>query len=431
MPTVQDYYQVLGISQETTLTEIKQAFRRLVRQYHPDVNPHNPDAALIFHKICEAYEALSNHHQRDHADQERRNPEHAKTASAPLKNEFIFQHLYQLGVEKAAQRDYQGAIEAYTQSIQLQPKFVDAYLGRCQARYAIRDDRGVLDDCYQALHLNPTLTMAYYYQGRARYRLGYVQAAIESYTSAITLSKAQAKFYYYRGLARLELQERQPAIDDLQHALALYQLEGDRAGSHLAQTKLESLKPSLVGLFCRCILAVPLVLEATARTLCDVSINPKGLTIRFNRMPSTHAAWVGIVLGLIAALCFERWVRLHATNWMTLPLWQQILLGEIPFVCLVSLGLVIGAIGGRCRWQATLFLAGAALTPLSIAALLYSAVATIGAWAIVMLSLIATYYTITILYAGWVQLLHLPKPRVIATLSVSLSFVGGLLYLVF
>jgi curved DNA-binding protein CbpA len=431
MPTVQDYYQVLCISPEATLTEIKQAFRRLVRQYHPDVNPHNPDAALTFHKICEAYEALSSHHQRDHADQERRNPEYAKTTSAPLKNEFIFQHLYQLGVEKAAQRDYQGAIEAYTQSIQLQPKFVDAYLGRCQARYYTRDDRGVLDDCYQALHLNPMLMMAYYYQGRARYRLGYVQAAIESYTSAISLSEAQAKFYYHRGLARLELQEREPAIDDLQHALALYQLEGHRVGSHLAKTRLESLKPSPVGLFCSYIRTVSLVLEATAKTIYDVFINPKGLTIRFNRMPSTHAAWVGIILGVIAALCFESWVHWHSTSWMALPLWQQILLGEIPFVCLVSLGIAIKAIGGRCRWQATLFLAGAALTPLSIAALLYGVALRVGLWPIVVLSLIATYYTITILYTGWVQLLHLPKPRVIATLSVSLSFIGGLLYLVF
>jgi curved DNA-binding protein CbpA len=411
MSTVQGYYDVLCVSQEATLAEIKQAFRRLARQYHPDVNPHNPDAALVFHKICEAYEALSNPHQRRHSDQERRNQEQSKTAAAPPKNEFIFQHLYQLGVEKAAQRDYQGAIEAYTQSIQLQPKFVDAYLGRCQARYATRDHRGVLDDCYQALHLNPTLMMAYYYQGRARYRLGYVQAAVESYTSAIALSKAQAKFYYHRGLARLELQERESAVDDLQHALTLYQLEGDGAGSHLAKTKLEGLKPSLVRSLCTYIRTMPLILKATARTICDVFINPKGLTARFNRMPSTHGAGVGIVLGLIAAVCFDSSVRLHATNWMTLPLWQQILLGGVPFVCLVSLGMVIGAIlGGRGRWQATLFLAGAALIPLSVAALLYSVVVAAGLWAIVTLSTIATYYTVTILYTGWVQLLHLPKP---------------------
>ncbi len=58
-----DYYEVLGVSRDSTPEEIKRAFRRKARQYHPDVNK-DPDAAEKFKEINEAYEVLSDERKR-------------------------------------------------------------------------------------------------------------------------------------------------------------------------------------------------------------------------------------------------------------------------------------------------------------------------------------------------------------------------------
>lgn len=59
-----DYYKVLELEKGASDEDIKKAFRRLARQYHPDANPNNPDAEERFKKISEAYEVLSNPQKR-------------------------------------------------------------------------------------------------------------------------------------------------------------------------------------------------------------------------------------------------------------------------------------------------------------------------------------------------------------------------------
>ncbi|MFN5516487.1 MAG: DnaJ domain-containing protein, partial [Cyanobacteriota bacterium] len=56
MQTRRNYYQVLGVSQDATSEEIKQAFRRLARKYHPDVTPNDQLAEEKFKDINEAYD---------------------------------------------------------------------------------------------------------------------------------------------------------------------------------------------------------------------------------------------------------------------------------------------------------------------------------------------------------------------------------------
>jgi curved DNA-binding protein len=58
--TNKDYYAVLGLSRECDGSEIKMAFRKLARRYHPDVNGH-PLATSRFQEVSEAYEVLSRH----------------------------------------------------------------------------------------------------------------------------------------------------------------------------------------------------------------------------------------------------------------------------------------------------------------------------------------------------------------------------------
>ena len=63
-----DYYEVLGLSKNCTMTDIKQSYRKLARQYHPDVNNGNPESEERFKEISEAYAVLSNEEKRRQYD---------------------------------------------------------------------------------------------------------------------------------------------------------------------------------------------------------------------------------------------------------------------------------------------------------------------------------------------------------------------------
>jgi len=68
MAKPRDYYEVLGVGRNATAEEIRKAYRRLARKYHPDVNT-EPDAAQRFAEITEAYDVLSDPDRRKTYDQ--------------------------------------------------------------------------------------------------------------------------------------------------------------------------------------------------------------------------------------------------------------------------------------------------------------------------------------------------------------------------
>jgi molecular chaperone DnaJ len=67
--TKQDYYELLGVSRKAPVKEIRAAYRKLARKYHPDLNPGDKSAEEKFKQIQEAYEVLSDSKKRQMYDQ--------------------------------------------------------------------------------------------------------------------------------------------------------------------------------------------------------------------------------------------------------------------------------------------------------------------------------------------------------------------------
>jgi curved DNA-binding protein len=72
-----DYYKILGIEKKATQQEIKNAYRKLARKYHPDLNPDDKNAKANFQQINEAHEVLSDPEKRKKYDQYGKDWQHA------------------------------------------------------------------------------------------------------------------------------------------------------------------------------------------------------------------------------------------------------------------------------------------------------------------------------------------------------------------
>mgnify|MGYP000478590192 CR=1 FL=1 len=69
MADKRDYYEVLGVDKNASADDIKKAYRKKAKQYHPDLNPGDKEAEAKFKEANEAYEVLSDEQKKARYDQ--------------------------------------------------------------------------------------------------------------------------------------------------------------------------------------------------------------------------------------------------------------------------------------------------------------------------------------------------------------------------
>ncbi|PHS52197.1 MAG: molecular chaperone DnaJ [Lutibacter sp.] len=89
-----DYYKILGIQKNASEKDIKKAYRKLARKYHPDVNPNNKEAEKKFKGINEANEVLGNPENRKKYDKYGKDWQHAEEFEKVKKQQQQYQQEY-------------------------------------------------------------------------------------------------------------------------------------------------------------------------------------------------------------------------------------------------------------------------------------------------------------------------------------------------
>lgn len=423
MADLQPYFQLLQVSADVTPAELKAAFRRQARECHPDLHPDNPNAEAEFQRLSEAYDIISEALYPSSQDDEFISIDGSEELTTA-------QALYARATQKAAERDYAGAIKDYTSAIEYDPEYLDAYLRRCQVRFVQGDDEGVLAECTEILNLDDTIAQAYYYQGRARLQLGSAPAAIASYSQAIALDENYAQAWLHRGRARLELKENQLAREDLTHAAELFEAQGEPDEVHRVQVILQEIgrspfpKPK-VGASGSQGLARDIF-----TTIPQFFWNPSGgLLPTFARLSPQRAIEVGLGYASLSTLGLVLAANLFPVTFSAVTLWERIMLGILPFLSLVFLNQLARSLTRtRGSWASDIFISGATLLPLSLLVFLSGLMVQFGTAGVFIASFYLGCDAVLMLYFGCTQIHNLSEQSATLAVPTLLLVTSGLTY---
>jgi tetratricopeptide (TPR) repeat protein len=146
--------------------------------------------------------------------QESRSPQISPIESAKIAEESAHQ-----GQKKYDQKNFQGAIDDYTNAIQLKPDDAALYQSRGQARKDFGQKKDAIDDYTQAIRVKPNQTDLYYQRGTIYHDLGDSKNALADYSQAIQLKPDVATTYWKRGELYRELGKGKNAIEDYTKSL--------------------------------------------------------------------------------------------------------------------------------------------------------------------------------------------------------------------
>lgn len=107
-----DYYKILEIDKSATEADIKKAYRKLARKYHPDLNPNNKEAEKKFKEINEANEVLSNTENRKKYDQYGKDWKHAEQFEKANQNQKRSQGSQEGSYSSFSDSDYSDFFES-------------------------------------------------------------------------------------------------------------------------------------------------------------------------------------------------------------------------------------------------------------------------------------------------------------------------------
>lgn len=151
--------------------------------------------------------------------------------------------LFQQGNDKITEGDYQGAVEAFTQLLQLNPKDGEAYYNRGLALAQLEEYEKAIADYSKVLELNPEDVEAYDNRALARAQLEDYVGAIADYSQVLKRQPDDAEAYYNRGLSHAQLEgSEEDAIKDLEKAAKLFAKAGQTEESKEALSIVEKLQ---------------------------------------------------------------------------------------------------------------------------------------------------------------------------------------------
>lgn len=139
-----DYYKILGIDKTATDADVKKAYRKLARKYHPDLNPNDKEAEQKFKEVNEANEVLSHPENRKKYDQYGENWQHSE--------EFEKQRQQQQSRSRGGQQGGFGGFEGFSGGGDYSDFFESMFGGRAGGRGQTRQSKG--GDFNAELHLD-------------------------------------------------------------------------------------------------------------------------------------------------------------------------------------------------------------------------------------------------------------------------------------
>jgi curved DNA-binding protein CbpA len=397
---MKNYYEILQIPRNARDNQIKSAFRRLARQYHPDHNPDDPDAVTKFREIEQAYRVLG--------DKEKRRQYDLNLSPEIPTFHRSAEDFYQQGLRYAQEGNYQLALGSYQKALAINPRFWQAYLQRAEVYYNNQQDREVLSDCRQVLQLKPDCSQAYYYLGLSRQRLGYTQSSLEAYGHAIAIEPDNPQFYYQRGLALEELSELPAARKDFQVAAKKFKQQGNFRRYNSLENKLKNSQKLYRQQQKTTFIQTPFLAFNLLKIAFLSLLKPKtGLAEAFLRLNRNQSLAAGIIAGIISSF-------LIALTWQNWGVKSEFLLllgwAIFPFIILTLSSLLGRKLSQKYgRLEGDIFLGGLIILPFSLVILISSYLPINGDIIGAIIGITGGYLT-GMLYYGYRHLSNISSP---------------------